>query len=373
MSDSVDDVKDAIKVKKPDTIKCEADKLQVYLAKKDGARLTEAGAESVVLDEHGHPRGFEKMMPSLWLKNAKYFGESFQPGEGQVHVLVVVPEGAVVSANEGSPDTMIKEIHAVTVGKKRKRYVLSRVGSTQGRQLLNDLDVQVDLCAQFHLLLERGLRLIHTSGRALSLNAAKRSCSPRSSSENDIASQDILSVSIPGRDIELVGRTDLLILSDLIDGHPSEVEFLPGREVKRGSVYQALSQLIALDLLVKDPVMALLTDLTDNWQFFWVSEGTILKAIIKKPGEAFQVIRTLLAQSLPAGTEIKLPCFQDPVKRLKLRNVLPSIAEASDSGGIRESIERYYDIASMLGPDIEMERSVARQATQSIPAFSYVS
>ncbi|ETM39626.1 hypothetical protein L914_14233, partial [Phytophthora nicotianae] len=145
MSDSVDDVKDAIKVKKPDTIKCEADKLQVYLAKKDGARLTEAGAESVVLDEHGHPRGFEKMMPSLWLKNAKYFGESFQPGEGQVHVLVVVPEGAVVSANEGSPDTMIKEIHAVTVGKKRKRYVLSRVGSTQGRQLLNDLDVQVEL------------------------------------------------------------------------------------------------------------------------------------------------------------------------------------------------------------------------------------
>ncbi|ETM39627.1 hypothetical protein L914_14234 [Phytophthora nicotianae] len=119
--------------------------------------------------------------------------------------------------------------------------------------------------------------------------------------------------------------------------------------------------------------MALLTDLTDNWQFFWVSEGTILKAIIKKPGEAFQVIRTLLAQSLPAGTEIKLPCFQDPVKRLKLRNVLPSIAEASDSGGIRESIERYYDIASMLGPDIEMARSVARQVTQSIPAFSYVS
>ncbi|KAE8971311.1 hypothetical protein PR003_g27972 [Phytophthora rubi] len=32
------------------------------------------------------------MKPSLWLKNAKYFGENFTPGEGQVHVLVVVPE-----------------------------------------------------------------------------------------------------------------------------------------------------------------------------------------------------------------------------------------------------------------------------------------
>ncbi|KAE9068544.1 hypothetical protein PF006_g29768, partial [Phytophthora fragariae] len=32
------------------------------------------------------------MKPSMWLKNAKYFGENFTPGEGQVHVLVVVPE-----------------------------------------------------------------------------------------------------------------------------------------------------------------------------------------------------------------------------------------------------------------------------------------
>ncbi|KAG2874945.1 hypothetical protein PC117_g27513 [Phytophthora cactorum] len=32
------------------------------------------------------------MDPTLWVKNAKYFGENFQPGEGQIHVLVVVPE-----------------------------------------------------------------------------------------------------------------------------------------------------------------------------------------------------------------------------------------------------------------------------------------
>ncbi|KAE8884685.1 hypothetical protein PF005_g14270 [Phytophthora fragariae] len=31
------------------------------------------------------------MDPLLWLKNVKYFGDNFQPGEGQVHVLVVVP------------------------------------------------------------------------------------------------------------------------------------------------------------------------------------------------------------------------------------------------------------------------------------------
>ncbi|KAF4150026.1 hypothetical protein GN958_ATG00819, partial [Phytophthora infestans] len=83
-------------------------------------------------------------------------------------------------------------------------------------------------------------------------------------------------------------------------------------QFKPSSVFQALSELFALDLLVKDPVISLLTGLADNWQFFWISEGAILKAIIKEPGEAFQVTRTLLAQSLPAGTDIELPCFQEP-------------------------------------------------------------
>ncbi|KAF4031941.1 hypothetical protein GN244_ATG16185 [Phytophthora infestans] len=103
------------------------------------------------------------------------------------------------------------------------------------------------------------------------------------------------------------------------------------RQFKPSSVFQALSELFALDLLVKDPVISLLTGLADNWQFFWISEGAILKAIIKEPGEAFQVTRTLLAQSLPAGTDIELPCFQEPVKRLKLRNVLPLIGEGGGS------------------------------------------
>ncbi|KAG4036698.1 hypothetical protein PC123_g27734 [Phytophthora cactorum] len=90
---SVGHLKDAIKGKKPDTIKGEADKLQLFLAKKHGAWLDGAGAAAVTLDEDGPLRGFgDPMDPTLWVKNAKYFGENFQPGEGQIHVLVVVPE-----------------------------------------------------------------------------------------------------------------------------------------------------------------------------------------------------------------------------------------------------------------------------------------
>ncbi|KAE9102560.1 hypothetical protein PF007_g14721 [Phytophthora fragariae] len=88
---TVGDLKKAIKAENED-IKCPARELQLFLAKTaDGAWLDGAGAAAVALDERGHPQGCVQMDPLLWLKNVKYFGDNFQPGEGQVHVLVVVP------------------------------------------------------------------------------------------------------------------------------------------------------------------------------------------------------------------------------------------------------------------------------------------
>jgi len=148
------------------------------------------------------------------------------------------------------------------------------------------------------------------------------------------------------------------------------------KKVERQSVFQATSELIALDLLATDPVVALLTDFNGDWRFFWVagkenSTTCINRVNITDPGAAFELIRQLLKPT--ATTDVVTPVLQDPVKRQKLSRVMPSISEASESGGIRESIERYYDIASMLGPDIEMARSVARQVTRSIPTLSYFS
>ncbi|KAK1941155.1 hypothetical protein P3T76_007021 [Phytophthora citrophthora] len=146
--------------------------------------------------------------------------------------------------------------------------------------------------------------------------------------------------------------------------------------MKERDISQALSELIALDVLIDEPVMALLSDLNGHWQFFWVSDtinnhGNIRSVTIHDPSEAFAVIRTVLDQSPSADAEISLPCFQEPVKRQRLSRVLPSIAEASDGGWIRECIKRYYDSTSMLGPDIEMARAVAREVTRSIPTLSY--
>lgn len=92
--------------------------------------------------------------------------------------------------------------------------------------------------------------------------------------------KNILSVAVPGEEINHVGRTDILVLSALAKQFPHCVELLPEvkmlievkKVAKAGNGFQALSELIALDFLVDDPVMALLTNLTDHWQFFWVSE-----------------------------------------------------------------------------------------------------
>ncbi|KAG2800511.1 hypothetical protein PC113_g24700 [Phytophthora cactorum] len=89
-------LKKAIKAKKPNDFKdVDADKLQLFLAKTEGgAWLAGAGVAAVTVDGDGHPQGFELMDPTLWIKNPKHFGANFQPGEGQIHVLVVVPEQA---------------------------------------------------------------------------------------------------------------------------------------------------------------------------------------------------------------------------------------------------------------------------------------
>ncbi|KUF84827.1 Crn1 protein [Phytophthora nicotianae] len=351
------------------------------------------------------------MRASWKLSKPNLFGPGVSLGEDVVHVLVVVPEGAVGSASEASTlarmSAKLDDLHNQAIGKRK--YVHSEVTSTQGRQLLNDLDIRVEFVRTVpfaagegssvgpfewkRVIIENGEEVVLTEEqqRKLYLEYVERNIGDvlmkkQLSVIGVERGTNILTVEVPGREIELAGRTDLLILSDLVKMRPSEVRYLPGvkmlievkRDVKPSNDFQALSELIALDLIAGDPVMALLTDLKGEWLFFWVAEkinnsARICKAAINEPSEAFEVIKALLAQPPTAGTatEITLPCFQLPVKRLKLREALPATGEGG--GAIRESIERYYDIASMLGPDIEMARSVARQVTRSIPTLSYFS
>ncbi|OWY92741.1 Crinkler (CRN) [Phytophthora megakarya] len=101
----VSDLKDAIKSQSDGIITRPWPLLELFLAKTEGgAWLDEAGVAAVALDERGRP-----MDPTLWIKNPKYFGENFRPGEGQVHVLVVVPEGAGGSALLQQVNTVVRQ------------------------------------------------------------------------------------------------------------------------------------------------------------------------------------------------------------------------------------------------------------------------
>jgi len=421
---SVSALKKAIKAVKPRTITTdEPDLLQLFLAKKGGEWQPDDDPAALQLErgeiDDARKVTTEEQLKATWtIQEVLKVNKMSAPKSRQIHVLVVVPERAGDSAIDTS---VLAEISAQLVELRKdivdlrkhavgkRKYVHSDVTSTQGRKLLSDLDVRVEFVRTVPFATGESSSVGPYEWKSVTienneevvLTEEQQRQRYRAYVERNIAGvlarkklsvigveidTNILTFEVPGREIKLAGRTDLLILSDVVKTRPSEVQYLPGvkmlievkREVKPSNDFQALSELIALDLMASDPVMALLTDLKGEW-FFWVAEKInhsvrICKAAINKPGEAFELIKVLLEQPPPSGTgaatEIALPCFQHPVKRLKLREAWPAVGEG---GGIRESIERYYDIASILGPDIEMARAVALQVTQSIPTLSYFS
>ncbi|EGZ08381.1 hypothetical protein PHYSODRAFT_404156, partial [Phytophthora sojae] len=86
-------LKVAITRKKTDTVLCEAYKMKLFLGKQDdGKWLDAAGAATLMLHRNGSPRGFKQMDNQLLtINDTSYFGAGFEPEEGDVHVLVVLP------------------------------------------------------------------------------------------------------------------------------------------------------------------------------------------------------------------------------------------------------------------------------------------
>jgi len=93
-------------IKKEKMYQFPADQLQLFLAKKKtgdvdewlqgtelaAVALDEARKVPGMLDERKKRQNFVWMDPTLYVNNDKHFGKEFTPGEGQVHVLVVVPQ-----------------------------------------------------------------------------------------------------------------------------------------------------------------------------------------------------------------------------------------------------------------------------------------
>ncbi|KAH9069256.1 hypothetical protein Ae201684P_004945 [Aphanomyces euteiches] len=369
-TETVGDLKDKIKGKKSNTIQCDADKLQLYLALKDGEGLRSSDAERVKL---GDLEGFTKMDPLLRIKNKKHFGENFQPNEGEIYVLVVVPDESQAKRKlhndvEGSHEQI-----------KRKKYQHSKVGTTVGPKILRELKIDVvpvttkpfatnnstpiDPFLWESVKIDSGQQILLTEEQQRQNYLSYVRCHiGRVLTDKGLCvigvekKKSILNVEIPHHDIDLVGCTDLLVLGQVVQEDSSNLQYLPDvkllievkRSIEDSSDFQALSELIALDLIVtNDPVMALLTDLNNTWRFFWVADminGTkiIHKMTITEPGKAFYLIRKLLRQS--SDQDIGLPFCEIPLKRRKLAVMFDE--EGGNSGGICESIEQFNTISN---------------------------
>ncbi|KAG3022787.1 hypothetical protein PC121_g10083 [Phytophthora cactorum] len=296
-----------------------------------------------------------------------------------------------------APDTVdgsvVEGLQGETGGTKRKRYVHSEMNQEKTNELLQDMGIHVELAPtlpepkpveRFQWDAESGQSATEEEQRKRYIAYIEENIGSVLTDEDLCVfgvekESDILDVGLPGYNTNLVGRTDILILSALVKEDESNLDLLPEakmlidvkRESGEDSVCQTMSQLIALDVLTNEPVMALLTNLTDSWQFFWISEKmdpdqvTMKHAKISKPSEAFEIIRSLLSQST-ANIEITLPCIQEPVKRRKLDRMLPAV---NASAGVASCVERYNDITSVTGPDVEFARATANQIVRNIPAF----
>ncbi|CAI5726049.1 unnamed protein product [Hyaloperonospora brassicae] len=90
-NDSVDQLKEAIKVEKPAEIQCDADELQLFIARKSGTWLPDDTDLDELFPTEGYRDEMRAMRVSRELADHSLFGTSVSPGKEVVHVLVLLP------------------------------------------------------------------------------------------------------------------------------------------------------------------------------------------------------------------------------------------------------------------------------------------
>ncbi|KAH7467148.1 Crinkler effector protein 1 [Phytophthora ramorum] len=398
-SDSVGDLKKAIKGEKPATITCDAKDLQVFLAKTEGgAWLDGAGAAAVALDERGHPQGCVQMDPTLWIKNPKHFGDNFQPGEGQVHVLVVVPEGAGSQAGVTASIEELGEIVETRVNKvfedrdkKRSVYSLSDLHTEHRYKMAKKMRLADDYITFEEPSPSPNTRILPYTW----LDAPEGADNQRAEymtylkthlktvlEEKDLSlldvakNQTVLSIIDPRLPFGMRGTTDVLLVDrrsiqhrEPLAGVRMVVELK--KKVEQHHKPEAFGELVSASL--KAPLnctpIALLTDLNDQWHFSWFNEKKVLTHIsIVHPENAFDFIAAAVAE--PASSKpFSVPFIGRELTKFKIDDFLPMPDDGAD-----EMMERYELMADVVEPEFLMERRMeyARQLVQSMPMYAHM-
>ncbi|KAF0486759.1 crinkler family protein: PROVISIONAL [Gigaspora margarita] len=143
--------------------------------------------------------------------------------------------------------------------------------------------------------------------------------------------------------IRLSGTTDVVIVDrHSIASRAQEkhirVLFELKKAVNRKHTFQTMAELISADLKSKHPVLAVLTDLIDDWNFFWI-KGKIIMRLTLSRVEAVALIRHNLTSAnnelrdIESSFSEKESSFseEEPLpKRQKLRHVIATSNVSSD-------------------------------------------
>ncbi|GES93802.1 crinkler (CRN) family protein [Rhizophagus clarus] len=158
--------------------------------------------------------------------------------------------------------------------------------------------------------------------------------------------------------IRLTGTTDLVIVdrhSIASQAQEKHIRFLfeLKKVVKRIHTFQAMAELISADLKSKYPVLAVLTDLMDDWRFFWIQGKIIMRLTLSREESVALIRRNLvsannemreLANQGSSEMDMESSFFEEePLpRRQKLRHVVATSNVSSDIA----PMEDFFDTMS---------------------------
>ncbi|EEY65447.1 Crinkler (CRN) family protein [Phytophthora infestans T30-4] len=405
---TVDDLKEAIKAKKANDFKeVDADKLQLFLAKKDEGRgpwLTEEEVKKDVIDTTGLKLlgAARARLRRVGLSDVDVGGvdeDEEVEGRGPVNVLVVVPEQDGTISKEMFAATTPLTVEQVEMSmnkvlrerdEKASAYSFSDLNTAMEEQIVKkmrltenipDVKEPVDTSIAGYSWIPKIVESEESqrAGYMAYLQQHLKTLMDRGDFLlDDIAGdKSVLNIVDPRLPFAMKGTADVLLINrtsknPLIKLAGVSLVIELKKKVEPGHVPQAIGQLVSCSM--KAPLncypLSLLTDLNDHWHFSWFSDKHVLTQLtLRYPKNAFRFIEAAVlrrTESAPPPPSFMPGSF----KTIKVDDFLPQPGDAR----AEEMMERYELMADVVEPEFLMARRMdyARQLVQSMPMYSYM-
>ncbi|OQR81404.1 Crinkler (CRN) family protein [Thraustotheca clavata] len=368
-----------------------ANDLELYMAFNG---LSRDEAKIKTLNEDGEIPGCIKMDEMLEIQDGYHFGIDFQPENGKIYVLVVLPPEMPATSKRSIEELgeiveeSVKKVLTVQ-GEKMSVHSMSDMNSEKKHRILQKLSLAVKVltlneprdtsipCYQW----KEGYSEDHDEQRAQYMAYLKTHLKTLLDNDCfslvDIASKkSVLNTADPRLPFRLNGTADILLVNsndtDLIPmaGLCFVIELQ--KKVEKKHIYKAIAQLVCTS--IKAPLgcypMSLLTDLNDTWHFCYFSEKNVLNQVIfKYPKNAIDFIKATIVDQ-PERDIFPLLYFPMPFKKMKVDDFLPRPVDQYAA----ELMENYELMADELEPEFLMARRMeyAQHLVQSIPMYAHM-